>query len=280
MPTNKSQGRNTKIASKPEDASGYAPVNGLDVYYELHGSGEPLVLLHGGVEGITMFGPVLPALAAHRQVIAVELQGHGRTADVDRPLTYEGMADDVAAVVEHLGVKRADVMGYSLGGGTALQVAIRHPGLVRKLVIVAQPFRRDGWYPEVLAAMAQLGPAASAGMAMSPLAKLYPKVDWAQLFTKLGALLSTDYDWSREVAAISAPLLLVFADADAVRPAHMLEFFGLFGGGARDAGVDGSARPAAQLAVLPGLTHYSIGSAPALAALVTPFLDAPLADPS
>ena len=263
--------------STPDAArTGYAPVNGLKLYYEIHGTGEPLILLHGGVVGITMFGPNLAALSQNRKVIAVELQGHGHTADIDRPLSFEAMGDDIAALMKHLGIERADVMGYSLGGGVALQMAIRHPELVRKLVVVSTSFKRDGWYPEVLAAMAQMGPAAAEGMKRSPLYQLYPNVNWAVLFTKLGDLLKKDYDWSKEVAAIKASTMIVFADADAVRPAHVIEFFGLLGGGQKDAGLDGSGRPANQLAILPGLTHYNMSSSPALATSVTPFLDAPM----
>src|SRR4029077_165648 len=184
------------------------------------------------------------------------------------------MADDIAALMKSLGIKQADVMGYSLGGGVALQTAIRHPGLVSKLVVVSAPCKRNGFYPEVLAAMAQMGPAAAEGMKKSPLAQMYPNVNWAVLFTKLRDLLTKDYDWSKEVAAIKSPTMLVLADADAIRPTHMAEFYGLLGGGQRDAGLDGSQRPVAQLAILPGLTHYSIGAAPALVLAVTPFLDA------
>ena len=256
--------------------AGYAPVNGLNLYYEIHGTGEPLILLHGGVGGIWMFGPNLPALSTQRQVIAVELQGHGRTADVDRPLSFEAMADDIGALITHLGIEASDLMGYSLGGGVALQTAIRHGESVRKLVVVSEPLKRDGWYPEVLVAMAQMGPAAAESMEQSPLSQLYPNVNWARLFTKLADLLRKDYDWSRQVAAIKAPTMIVFADADAVRPTHVMEFFGVLGGGQQDAGLDGSGRPTTQLAILPGLTHYNICSSPALAAAVLGFLDAPM----
>jgi pimeloyl-ACP methyl ester carboxylesterase len=256
--------------------TGYAPVSGLKMYYEIHGTGEPLILLHGGVVGITVFGPNLDALSQKRKVIAVELQGHGRTSDIDRPLSYEAIADDIATLMKYLGIERADVMGYSLGGGVALQTAIRHSASVRKLVVVSATCKRDGWYPEVLAAMAQMGPAAAEQMKQSPLYKLYPNVNWAVLLTKLSDLLRKDYDWSKEVAAIKAPTMIVFADADAVRPAHVIEFFGLLGGGQKDAGLDGSGRPVNQLAILPGLTHYNISSNPALGAVVTPFLDAPV----
>jgi pimeloyl-ACP methyl ester carboxylesterase len=147
--------------------NGYAPVNGLKLYYEIHGHGEPLILLHGGVVGISMFGSNVAALSEKREVVAVELQGHGHTADIDRPLSYEAMSDDIAALMKYLGFERADVLGYSLGGGVALQLAIRHPEAVRKLVVVSAPFKRDGFYPEVLAAMGQMGPSAAEGMKQS-----------------------------------------------------------------------------------------------------------------
>ena len=259
---------------------GYAHVNGLDCYYEVHGAGEPLVLLHGGLGAIEMFGGVLPLLAEGRQVIAVDLQAHGRTADIDRPMSYEAMADDVGALIQHLGFGMADVMGYSLGGGVALQTAIRHPEVVRKLVVVSTPFRRDGWYPEVLAGMEQMGPEAAEPMKGTPMYGLYASIaprpeDWPVLLTKLGELLKRDYDWSEEVEAIEAPTMIVVGDADSVRTAHAVEFFELLGGGRADAGWDGSGRPNARLAILPATTHYDIFSSPALASAVTPFLDAP-----
>ena len=164
-------------------AGNYAEVNGLNMYYEIHGSGEPLILLHGGVGAIEMFGEVLPVLAEGRRVVAADLQAHGRTADIDRPLSYETMAEDVAALIGHLGLGKADVMGYSLGGGVALQTAIRHPEVVRKVVLVSTPFKRDGWYPEILAGMGQLGPEAAEPMKQTPMCQLYAGVaprpeDW------------------------------------------------------------------------------------------------------
>ena len=229
--------------------------------------------------GITTFGPNLAALSEKRRVIAVELQGHGHTADIDRPLSFESMADDIAALIKYVGIQNTDVTGYSLGGGVALQTAIRHPRSVRKLVVVSAPFKRDGFYPELLAAMGQIGPSAAEGMKQSPLYQLYPNINWSRLFTKLGELLRKDYDWSKEVATIKAPTMIVFADADAVRTAHIMEFFGLLGGGQKDAGLDGPGRPVAQLAILPGLTHYNISSSPALATALTPFLEAPMPAP-
>ncbi len=259
----------------------YANVNGLNLYYEVHGAGQPLVLLHGGFGTISMFGPALPALAETRQVIAVELQGHGHTADIDRPLSFEGMADDTAALIKHLGLERADVMGYSLGGGVALQTAIRHPGVVRKLVLVSVPFKSNGWYPEVRAGMKSINAEAARGWVGSPMHQEYASVaprpeDWPTLADKSGDLHRQDYDWSSGVAAIKAPTMIVIGDADSVRTSHAVEFFERLGGGQRDAGWDGSGRPIARLAILPGATHYDIFSSALLAIVVTPFLDAPM----
>jgi len=262
--------------------TGYAPINGLNLYYEIHGTGEPLILLHGGLAATEMFGEVMPALSNDRQVIAVDLQAHGRTADIDRPLSYDAMADDIAALIKHLGIERADVMGYSVGGGVALRTAVRHPEVVRKLVLVSTAFRRDGWYPEILAGMAQMGAAGAAeSMKQTPMYQLYARVapkpaDWPVLLTKLNEMLKKDYDWSKDVPTIKVPTLLVFGDADAVRTAHAVQFFELLGGGKKDGGWDGSGMSIARLAILPGLTHYSIFSSPALPASVTPFLDAPM----
>jgi pimeloyl-ACP methyl ester carboxylesterase len=261
--------------------TGYASVNGLNLYYEIHGTGKPLILLHGGLGATEMFDEVMPALLKDRQVIAVDLQAHGRTGDIDRPLSYDAMADDIAVLIKHLGIERADVMGYSVGGGVALRTAVRHPEVVRKLVLVSTAFRRDGWYPEVLAGMAQMGDEAAEAMKQTPMYQLYARVapkpaEWPVLLTKLGEMLRKDYDWSNDVATIKVPTLLVFGDADAVRTAHAVQFFELLGGGKKDGGWDGSGMSNARLAVLPGLTHYSIFSSPALPASVTPFLDAPM----
>ena len=261
--------------------TGYAPVNGLNLYYEIHGAGEPLVLLHGGLGATEMFAGIMPALSQSHRVIAVDLQAHGRTADIDRPFNLDAMAGDIAALLRHLGVARADVMGYSLGGAVALRTAALYPGLVRKLVLISTAFKRDGWYPEVVAAMSQVGAAAAEPMKQSPIYKMYARIapkpaDWPVLLTKMGELLRQDYDWSKDVAAIKAPTLLVFGDADALRPAHIVQFFELLGGGKKDAGWDGSGMSNARLAILPGMTHYNNFSSPLLASVVTPFLDAPM----
>ena len=256
----------------------YADVNGIRLYYEIHGAGRPLVLLHGGLGAIEMFGPNLPALAKGHQVIAVDLQGHGRTADIDRPLSVELMADDIAALIKHLGVGRADIMGYSLGGGVALQTAIRHPEVVNKLVVVSTPFRRNGFYPDILAQQAQVNAAAAEAMKQTPMYQLYSNIapkpeDWPRLLSKIGDAMKVDFDFSKDVARITAVTLVVAGDADIFPPAHAVEMFGLLGGSQRDGGWDGSGRPKSRLAILPSLTHYTIFADPALAATVIPFLD-------
>jgi len=263
-------------ATSKKVKGGYASVNGLNLYYEIHGKGEPLILLHGGVGASEMFEPIMSTLAKGRKVIAVHLQAHGRTADIERPLSFEFMADDIAALIKHLGLERTDLLGYSLGGEVALRTTIRHPDLIRKLVLISVPFKHEGFYPEVLENFAQMGPEAGRFMNQSPLAKLYPNKDWAALFTKLGQLMRQDFDWSKDVAQIKPPVMLLFADADTYRTSHIMEFFGLLGGGQRDAGLDGSGRPTARLAVLPGMTHYDILNSPGLASTIIAFLDNPM----
>ena len=184
--------------------------------------------------------------------------------------------------IDHLRFEEADVMGFSLGGGVALRTAIQHPRKARKLVLVSTPFKRNGWYPEVLAAMAQSSPESAEGMKVSPMYEVYSRIaprveDWPVLFAKLGALLRQDYDWSTEVAAMKTPTMLAIGDADSVRTSHAVEFFELLGGGKKDAGWDGSGMSSARLFVLPGITHYNIFDAPALAAAVVPFLETPCA---
>jgi pimeloyl-ACP methyl ester carboxylesterase len=255
--------------------SGFAPVNGLQMYYEIHGDGEPLILLHGGVAASEAFGPNLPAFAKSRQVIAVHLQGHGHTKDIDRPLRFESMADDIAALIAYLKLGSVDLLGYSLGGGVALQTMIRHPALVKRLIVISIAMAQDGNYPEVNAAFDQMSLHAAQiaqNIKGSPLGKLYPEVNWENLLRKIGEMESQTFDWSAQVKQIKSPTELIFADADSIRPEHIVAFYEALGGGKRDAGLDGSLRPFAQLGIVPGTTHYNILSTTMVAEMVLAFL--------
>ena len=256
-------------------STGRVPVGGAEIHYEIHGDGPPLVLLHGGVDPSATFGAPLAALAKTHRVIAIHLRGHGFSTDSEAPWSTEAMADDVAAVLLQLGIGKARFMGYSLGAAVSLQVAIRHPELVEKLVSVSVAFSTDGDYPEGRQAFAQM-PAMAAEIgkqiAASPLAQLYPDVDWETMMRKTAQMNQPDRDWSEGIKAITAPTLLVFADADSIRPEHMVDFWKLLGGGQRDAGLDGSQRPASQLAIIPGTTHYSLIQSPLLTEVATGFL--------
>lgn len=261
-----------------ENKGSYAPINSLNLYYEIHGTGEPLILLHGGVGTSSMFGDNLAKLAESRQVIAVDLQAHGRTADIGRPLRYELMADDIAKLISHLGLEKANVMGYSLGGGTALRLAIQYPELVNKLVLVSVTMRRSAMFPEVLAASAAVNGEAAEMMKPSPVYQEYARIapdpdNFPTLLDKIGDLLAQDYDWSEEVAMLAMPVMLVYGDADSMPPSHAAEFFGLLGGGKADGGWDGSNMPQSRLAILPATTHYDIAESPMLVTAVLPFLN-------
>jgi pimeloyl-ACP methyl ester carboxylesterase len=251
------------------------PVNGLKLYYEIHGEGQPLIMLHGGVSASEVFGQNLTDLAKTRKVIALHLQGHGRTKDIDRPLRFEFMADDVAALMAFLKIEKADVLGYSLGGGVALQTAIRHPAAVNRLIVVSAAMQRDGSFPEVIAAFDQMtahAPQIAQNIKGSPLGQLYPEVNWETLLRKIAEMESHDFDWSEQVKKLRSPTMLVFADADSIRPEHIVAFYKALGGGQCDAGLDGSRRSAARLGIVPGATHYNILSTEAVANMASPFL--------
>ena len=259
--------------------TGYAPVNGLDLYYEITGEGSPLILLHGGYGMTATFAELLPAFSADHQVIAVDLQGHGRTADIDRPLRFESMADDIAALIAHLGLTRVNLLGYSLGGAVALQTAIRHPDVVERLIVISSPFKRAAWHNEHLTGMDQMGAETGEFMKQTPLYGAYTQIaprpgDWANLWAKMGDLLRQEYDWSADVAGLTMPTLLIFGDADGISPLHAAEFFGLLGGGQRDGSWDRSGVTPHRLAILPNVTHYDILGAPSLADTVVSFLAA------
>ncbi len=255
----------------------YASVNGLEMYYEIHGTGEPLVLIHGGFMTIGMMGQIVPSLAETRQVIAVELQGHGHTADIDRPWTYEQMADDIAALIKLLRLERADVFGFSVGGNITLQTAIRHPEVVRKLVVAGAPCRSDGEYPENRALMERFtGESSILSSAREAYISVAPRPqDWQQLVARARQMATEDYDWTQDMAAIQAPALIVVGDADSVFPAHAVEMFELLGGGKAESMMGNLSK--AQLAMLPGITHFTLLThSDLLLEVITPFLDAPM----
>jgi pimeloyl-ACP methyl ester carboxylesterase len=259
-------------------ATGYAAVNGLKLYWESYGTGgTPLVVVHGGFGLTTMFDHLLDQLAESRRVVALELQGHGHTRDIDRSFRYEAFGDDIAGAVEQLGLEQADLLGYSLGAGACLGAAIQHHDLVHRPVVVSFPHRRDAWFPEVLTGFDHLSSATFSQMQQSPMYEAWSKVApdpdaFPRLMDKTGDLQRRSYDWSDAIKTLTAPTLLVFADADSISISAAAEFFGLLGGGLHDGGWDGSARPEARLAVLPGRTHYDILHSHHLAAVGNEFL--------
>jgi pimeloyl-ACP methyl ester carboxylesterase len=239
--------------------TGYAPVNGLKMYYEVHGSGDPIVLLHGAYMSIE--GPIremTQALKKHRKVIVVELQGHGRTADVDRAITYEQMADDVAAFLKYMKLDSADIFGYSMGAGTALQLAIRHPKVVKKMILASVSYNTEGWNPELMKLIPTITPAVFEG---SPYKKEYDslapkKENFSVLVQKLKALDMAPQNWPAEsIKAIKSPVLLMIGDSDAVTLEHAVDMFKLLGGGVMG---DLQGLPRSQLAILPGTTHVGM----------------------
>ena len=265
-------------AAETNGTGQYAEVNGINLYYEIFGTGRPLIMLHGGLGTGEMFGPILPSLADGRQVITVDLQGHGRTADIDRPLGIELMAGDIAGLIGHLGLEKADLLGYSLGGGVALLTAARHPELIERLVIVSANVRRDAIYPEMLGQQAQMGAAAAAFLKDTPMYQVYAQVaprpeDFPRLLDKIGQAMAQDFDFSDVVRGLQVPTMIVAADADMAPPSHYVDVFQLLDGGLRDGGWSGEGRPKGghSLAILPGLTHYNIFASPLLAAAVSSF---------
>lgn len=256
--------------------NGYAPVNGLEMYYESHGAGRPLVLLHGAMSGIgTSFEAVLPSLAVTRRVIAVEQQAHGHTADVDRPLTLPQMADDTAELLRGLGVMETDVLGYSMGAGIGVELALRHPDLVRKLVLVSVTFDLNGFHPGLIE---NVGNISAEDMVGSPFHTEFvesaPNPDgWANLVQKVTVLNTSLAGWPPEViASIGKPVQLVVADSDIVTPEHAVQMFRALGGGVVG---DVVGLPSSRLAILPGTTHMTITQrADWLVPMVHEFLDA------
>jgi pimeloyl-ACP methyl ester carboxylesterase len=265
--------------------TGHAAVNGVRYYYEIRGEGEPLLLLHGGLGSIDMFGPILPMFTRTRQVIAVDLHGHGRTALGDRKISLLDMGDDVAGVLDQLGYRQVDVLGYSLGAGVAFRLAVQHPDKVRRLVLASAGFAQSGFYPEMLPMQAQLGAGMAAMMKDTPMYKSYAAVapdpaEFPKLLDQMGALMRTPYDWADDARSLKMPVMLVFGDSDMFRLEHVVEFYKLLGGGQRDAGWTREHMAPNRLAILPDVTHYEMFMAPALATTALPFLDGKRGAPS
>jgi pimeloyl-ACP methyl ester carboxylesterase len=265
--------------SKPNSKEGYIPVNGLEMYYEVHGTGQPLVLVHGAFSAIgTSFGRLLPELARTRQVIGLELQAHGHTADIDRPLSLEGLADDVAAAIKQLGLEQSDVFGYSMGAGVVLRTAIRHPAVVRKLILAAVSYTMSGIHPGLMEGLGNMTPEMMYG---SQFHEEYLRIaphpeDFAKLFAKKTQMDRQTQDLPAEsIRGIKLPTLLIAGDSDFVRPEHMVEMFRLLGGGVF--GDTPAGLPDSQLAILPGTSHVSLVSrTELLIPMINSFLDAPM----
>jgi pimeloyl-ACP methyl ester carboxylesterase len=263
--------------SETQPKTGYVPVNALQMYYEIHGTGQPLVLLHGAFSAIgTSFAQLLPGLAEGRQVVAFELQAHGRTADIDRPLTLEALADDVAAAIDQLGLGRADIFGYSTGAAVALQVVLRHPDVVRKLALASVTYTMAGVHPGLMEGLGEMTPEMMHG---SPWYDEYVRIaphpeDFPKLFAKKTAMDRQIKDLPAEaISSIKAPTLLIIGDSDLVRPEHAVEMFRLLGGGVF--GDTPAGLPASQLAILPGTSHVTVvNRADLLVPMITSFLDA------
>jgi pimeloyl-ACP methyl ester carboxylesterase len=263
------------ISAQQKPTIGYAPVNGLKMYYEIHGNGEPVVLLHGAFMAITDDWRLwINELAKTRKVIAIDMQGHGRTADINRDITYENLADDVAALLDYLKIERADVVGYSLGGGAAILCAIRHPEKVRKVVSISAPIRRDGWvkeandfWPNFSLEMMKGTPAETEREKLNPVKGSFPN-----FFAHIKAAAMRPYDFGADkLKASKAPMFFIHGDADGVRLDHIAEMYRLKGG---DLHGDMRPHPESRLAILPNTTHVTLMERmTAIVPMINDFLD-------
>ncbi len=274
--------RDAAVDTPKPTSSGYAEAaEGLRVHYEVYGEGEPIVVMAGGFGDSSSMMQVIGPLSRERQVIAIDLEGHGRTALRETPMAHERNGDDVAAVLRHLKVTQADVAGYSHGGDAAIRMAIQHPEMVRNLIVISTAFEKDGWYPEGIEGMEAVSSAMFEQMKQTPFYTRYAEVaphpeQFPVLLDRMGELMRKDYDWRAEIAKLPMPVLLLFADHDAVSMKHIAEFFALFEGGVRDAGWEGEPKYArARLAIVPGYTHYNFGMGPDIARVIEAYLDQP-----
>jgi pimeloyl-ACP methyl ester carboxylesterase len=259
--------------AEAESTSHRVTINGMQTYYEISGRGDPLIVLHGAYMNIPSMGAIIPELAKTHQVYALEFQGHGRTTDIDRPITYAHLADDVAAFMDAVGLKRADVFGYSMGSAAALQLAIRHPAKVKKLALASVAYDVEGWQPEFKAVIPHLSVEM---MLKTPFAKDYEKLapdpkGFPELARKLIALEKEPMAWADDVKKLKLPVLIITSDADAATLEHSVSMFRMLGGGAM--GDMGKPLSTARLAVLPATSHTAVITQPALLhAFIEPFL--------
>jgi len=264
-------------------SNGYADVNGIKLYHEVYGEGEPLVLIHGGLTTIVEMQGWVQPLAKTRQVIAVEMQGHGRTADTDRPMSFTTMGDDIAVLLDGLKISKADLVGHSFGGASAIRAAIQHSEKVRRLVVISSPYAKSGWYPEAQRGMSQVGAAIAENMMQTPTGKFstqWPEPQrFPQFLDKMGKMMSEDYDWSADIAKLPMPVLLVFADNDSVSQKHVAEFFALLGGGLKEPGWLNTELSKSRLAVVSGYSHYNFITSMEVPQIVGKFLADPLTIP-
>jgi pimeloyl-ACP methyl ester carboxylesterase len=263
--------------------SGYAEVNGIRLYHEIYGQGEPLLLIHGGLTTIDQMQGWVQPLARTSQVIAVEMQGHGRTADTDRPMSFLTLGDDIAALLDHLRIPKASLVGHSFGAACAIRAAIQHPEKVRRLVVISSPYAKFGWFPEAQRGMSQVGAALAKNLMQTPTGKFsmqWPEPQRFPLFLdKMGKMLSEDYDWSADIVRLQMPVLLVFADNDSVSQKHVADFFALLGGGVKEPGWVNTQLSKSRLAVVPGYSHYNLATSLEIPQIVGKFLADPLTNP-
>ena len=264
--------------------SGYADINGVKLYHEIYGQSDPLVLIHGGLTTIGEMQGWIEVLAKTRQVIAVEMQGHGRTADTDRPLSWVTLGDDIAALLDHLKIPRADLVGHSFGSATAIRTAIQHPEKVRRLVVISSPYARFCWFLESQEGMSRVGASMAPHMMQTPTGRhsqQWPDPQrFPQFLDKMGKLMGEDYDWSAEIARLPMPVLLVFPDNDSIAPKHIADFFALLGGGVKEPGWQNTQLSKSRLAIVPGYSHYNFIASPEVPQIVGKFLSDELANPS
>jgi pimeloyl-ACP methyl ester carboxylesterase len=239
-------------------ASGYAPINGLKMYYEVYGEGKPLVMIHGSYMNINMnWSQVIPILSKERKIIVADMQGHGKTKDTSREFSYENMADDISGLLKFLEIEQADVLGYSMGGGVAFQMAVRHPKQVRRLIVLSGTYSHDGWWPETEAAFSEI----SAEMFKnSPIEKQYldngnAPEEFSNYVKKIISIDLKPYDWSDKVKHISMPIFMLIGDVDGVKYEHALDLFRERGGGKMG---DFHGMPKSRLAILPGTSHIGM----------------------